>query len=377
MYLIATAIDLFAGVGGLSLGAARAGFDVKLAVENDKHAMAAHAINFPKTRHLSADVSTLTGAELLKEAGLEAGQLDVLMGGPPCQGFSIIGNRNVDDPRNDLFSKFFDLVTEARPKIFIAENVCGILDEQYQATLELALHSVEGTYKLLPPLVIKASDYGAATVRKRVFFIGYLPNEVCDFSHADFERRKVTDIVTVSEALTGLPVRVNDDWIEEKESWRQIADLDRTTFFNKASGEIPSNVGDLGSLFLYRNHHIVSGCFGTRHTNVVRNRYDKLAHGEKDAISKSVRLNPMGLCPTLRAGTAADRGSYQAVRPIHHSEARVITPREAARLQGFPDWFQFAPTKWHSFRQIGNSVSPIVGEAITSVVRKKIQDYYG
>jgi DNA (cytosine-5)-methyltransferase 1 len=95
--------------------------------------------------------------------------------------------------------------------------------------------------------------------------------------------------------------------------------------------------------------------------------------GEKDEISKTVRLKADGLCPTLRAGTDASRGSYQAVRPVRPTAARVITPREAARLQGFPDWFQFAPTKWHSFRQIGNSVSPFVAEAVLAVLADSLR----
>ncbi|MCL0160516.1 DNA cytosine methyltransferase, partial [Klebsiella pneumoniae] len=83
-----------------------------------------------------------------------------------------------------------------------------------------------------------------------------------------------------------------------------------------------------------------------------------------DKISRSQRLDPNGFCPTLRAGTGSDKGSYQAVRPIHPTQARVIAPREAARFHGFPVWFRFHPTKWHRFRQIGNSVSPLVSEAM-------------
>ena len=96
----------------------------------------------------------------------------------------------------------------------------------------------------------------------------------------------------------------------------------------------------------------------------------QLKPGEVDSVSKSYRLKYKGFCPTLRAGTGSDKGSYQAVRPLHPTENRVITPREAARLQGFPDWFQFHSTKWHSFRQIGNSVSPILAEHILRVVKE-------
>ena len=113
---------------------------------------------------------------------------------------------------------------------------------------------------------------------------------------------------------------------------------------------------------------------GTRHTDDVKRRFKALKYGEVDATSKAIRLDPDGFCPTLRAGTAKDKGSYQAVRPIHFDRPRVITAREAARLQGFPDWFVFHSTKWHSFRQIGNSVSPIVAEAILAKIFANLSD---
>ena len=101
-------------------------------------------------------------------------------------------------------------------------------------------------------------------------------------------------------------------------------------------------------------------------------RFAETKPGKREPISRTVRLDPNGLCNTLRAGTGRDHGAHQALRPIHPTEDRVITPREAARLQGFPDWFQFHPTKWHSFQQIGNSVSPIVAERILLVVKKSL-----
>ena len=160
-------IDVFAGVGGLSLGAMRAGFDLALAVENDLHAAKAHQANFPKNNHSTADVATLDGAALLAAAGLEAGALDGLIGGPPCQGFSVIGPRRASDTRNSLFRKFHELVVQCRPKFFVAENVLGILDTQYDDIREQAFALVRGDYVLLPPMRFKASDYGAPTSRER------------------------------------------------------------------------------------------------------------------------------------------------------------------------------------------------------------------
>ena len=169
-------IDLFAGVGGLSLGAARAGFTVALAVERDKHALAAHTKNFPKSNHLDADIRRLTGEKLLQAAGLKAGKLDGLIGGPPCQGFSIIGHRRAADSRNNLFQKFFSLVAECRPKFFVAENVLGILDEQYDRIRREAFALVDD-YVVLKPMKFKASDFGAATSRERAFSSAIFPTQ--------------------------------------------------------------------------------------------------------------------------------------------------------------------------------------------------------
>ena len=142
-----------------------------------------------------------------------------------------------------------------------------------------------------------------------------------------------------------------------------------SSFFNdRAQSHIPHGVGDEFAIDAFNEAGYTSGCFGTVHGPDIAARYHNLKPREKDPISKSVRLDFDGFCPTLRAGTGSDKGSYQAVRPIHPSQPRVITPREAARLQGFPDWFLLHPTKWHSFRQLGNSVSPIVAERILTAI---------
>ena len=131
-------------------------------------------------------------------------------------------------------------------------------------------------------------------------------------------------------------------------------------------------MGDRAALRRLRKSNEVSGFLGTVHGAEIAGRYAGVETGKSDPVSKSPRLDLDGFCPTLRAGTGPDRGSFQAVRPLHPTEARVITPREAARLQGFPDWFQFDPTKWHSFRQIGNSVSPILAERIFAVIARAL-----
>ncbi|WP_394794889.1 DNA cytosine methyltransferase [Armatimonas sp.] len=367
-------VDLFAGVGGMSLGAARAGFSVALAIENDRYALKAHKSNFPNTDHWDKDVSLISGAEILARLGLSAGELDGIIGGPPCQGFSDMGHGEVDDPRNQLFVKFFELVSECRPKFYIAENVPGILNNKYATIRETALERLAGQYHSLPPLKLNASEFGAPTTRERVFFIGYRQDAVDEITQQDIEGAQANYVITVAHALQGLPEVIDPSWQKASQGWQVVEELPATFFYDRVTGVIPTGVGNKEAITTYCEDRKASGFLGTRHSPSVQQRYRDLEQGEKDDISKSVRLRLGGFCPTLRAGTSAEKGSYQAVRPIHPIQSRVITPREAARLQGFPDWFQFDETKWHSFRQIGNSVSPLLAEKVLNIMVDRIRE---
>jgi len=365
-------IDLFSGAGGLSLGAARAGFSVCGAVEIDPHAIETHQRNFPNARHISTNVSDLTGKDLRKILSLNNGDLTGIIGGPPCQGFSEIGTKNKDDPRNDLFPEFFRIVHEAHPKFFLAENVPRIMHESNAPIIRKALSYVQKDYNLVADLTITASDYGAPTIRTRSFFFGSLKGEIDPLTKDDFLPPSNIRKVTVKDALAGLPEKIDPEWRSEDESWQHVDRYGSGYFASRLHGHVPPGMGEQSSVKRLTRERLVSGCFGTVHTKDVLKRYADLKPGQWERISRTVRLDPMGFCPTLRAGTGRDHGSHQALRPIHPTEDRVITPREAARLQGFPDWFQFSPTKWHSFRQIGNSVSPIVAERIMTVIKNSM-----
>lgn len=363
-------IDLFAGVGGLSLGVARAGFKVAAAVDTDPHAITAHQVNFPNSKHLRLNVGSLSGKQLLAQAGVKWNHLAGLVGGPPCQGFSSIGHRATNDARNSLFLDFFRLVTETNPIFFLAENVPGILADRNKAFVSKALAAIPSRFVLVGPIVVDASKYGAPTKRQRVFFFGFNPNRMERLKTDDFAPDDIDD-VRVGDALTALPA-LRPSWQSEEQSWRAVGELSETEYTRRIVNQIPRGVGNKEAIELYQSKRLVSGFLGTLHTEETIERFNALGPGEADAVSKGIRLDRNGYCPTLRAGTAADRGSYQAVRPIHPTSPRVISPREAARLQGFPDWFQFHATKWHAFRQIGNSVSPIVAEYLLSVIRASL-----
>lgn len=374
-------IDLFAGAGGLSLGAARAGFDVIAAVELDSHAISSHITNFPHTTHIQKDIMTLSGAELLSLSGIRIDQLTGIIGGPPCQGFSSIGHGDVNDMRNLLFVKFFKLVGELQPAFFVAENVPGIMNDKYSQIREEAFKYIKN-YTLLSPIRINANEYGAPTTRTRIFFIGYRKDiRINPLTVEDIENMKVptAERTTVRSALEGLPSNIHysancsgEKKIEKNYLISNINYTQSQFFYRRVTGLLPDNVGNKEYINLYFHKHIVNGCLPTKHSSKVRKRYAKLEYGQQDKISKSVKLNPDGFCPTLRAGTGPEKGSFQAVRPIHFEFSRVITPREAARLQGFPDWYKLPETIWHSFRQLGNSVSPIVAERILSAIYQKL-----
>lgn len=369
-------IDLFAGAGGLSLGACRAGFTLTCAVELDKQAVNTHKANFPNAVHLKKDIMKITKKEILDAQNL--GQVDGIIGGPPCQGFSSMGQGNVNDIRNKLFIRFFEIVKQFKPKFFVAENVPGILNPKYNDIREKALNYVR-EYTILDPLEVVANEYGAPTSRKRIFFIGYLPNKVKHLAIEDFLRKKISidKQIHVGEALFGLPEKIDYDKFKSGEykirqccmDYMRVSD---NYFYDRVIGMIPDGVGDNETIEKYKKNNIVTGCYPTKHSTEIIERYTRLGNGKQDKISKSQKLKKDGFCPTLRAGTGPEKGSYQAVRPIHYAEPRVITPREAARLQGFPDWFLMPHTIWHSFRQIGNSVSPIVAEQILSTIFSKL-----
>ncbi len=363
-------IDLFAGVGGFSLGAARAGFDVAAAIDLDTQAYETHKTNFVNSQHARRDVKTLSGAQVRTLARLNGQRLEGLVGGPPCQGFSTMGRMRKNDARNKLFFHFFRLVSELKPLFFVVENVPGILDPKYSVLREESFRLVEREYEMLPAFGLSAATFYAPTERTRIFFVGCAKDAGFKFREPDFAAKAPEKKTDVRTAFEGLPDVISPEWRSERHLWQQITKPN--SLFGKAINAFADGIGSEAALERFTNRSEVSGFLATKHTPEVVDRFENLEPGKVDAVSKFPRLRWNGTCPTLRAGTASDRGSYQAARPIHPDHPRVITTREAARLQGFPDWFVFHPTKWHSFRQIGNSVSPLVSEGILAVVHHAI-----
>lgn len=345
-------VDLFCGTGGFARGAERAGLSVALSVDIDPNLTFSHKHNFPKAKLLLKDISPMTGAELEQEAG---GQIDGIFGGPPCQGFSTIGKRDPLDVRRKLLDHYFRLVSETAPKFFIMENVQGLMSPTQRPELDEALKRVRKHYDIVEPQVFDASEFGAATKRKRVFVVGTHKDKCDPITLNELEEYKAP-ATTVRQAIGDL---VRADFVEEDGKGFDVWQLDGT-----ASNYAKS---------LRNDDKKTTGLRATVHTPEVTKRFGKVPQGKMDEIGRHPRLHWDGQCPTLRAGTGADKGSYQSVRPIHPDENRVITVREAARLQGFPDKHQFHPTTWHSFRMIGNSVAPLMAEAIFRTILSGMQ----
>lgn len=341
------AVDLFCGTGGFSRGAIAAGFDVVAAFDIDPNLTYSHHYNFPDTKLYLEDVSQLTGADILAKTG---GDIDLMFGGPPCQGFSMMGKRQADDPRRELLSHFFRLVSEVKPAVFVMENVEGLLFGEAKNVLDDAVRYVSD-YTVLEPVVLDASDFGAATKRKRAFVFGYDPTR-CSAITKQLIFGSKTKAANVADALSGLSSCKSVDHDEGFDVWRLGKNIRLSKYARRLASE----------------DRLFTGNQPTIHSDHVVARFATVQPGKIDSVGRHPRLKLNGQCPTLRAGTGADKGSHQSLRPIHPVEHRVITVREAARLQGFPDRHRFHPTIWHSFRQIGNSVSPLIAQIVLSVV---------
>jgi DNA (cytosine-5)-methyltransferase 1 len=363
--------DLFCGAGGFSLGAHLAGFHTAFAVDCDKDLTSSFRTNFPSANLLIKDLSAIGPKQLLEEVKIKPGELAGIIGGPPCQGFSIIGHRDADDPRNGLLAKYFDFVAYASPAFFIMENVPNIMSEQYKAIVESGLARVRDKYTIVGPLLVDASRYGAATKRIRAVVVGYDPTRVNALTEADIKALEVSEIATVHHAIHDLPDPQDDT---DGDGWHDYLSTPKSgsegEYARRARQNPPAGLSTVD--YHAKAGKTVSGLQNTVHAPRIVERMDAMTPGGIDKTSKAKKLTWTAPCIVIRAGTGKERGSHQAVRPIHPAKSRVITVREAARIQGFPDWFQFHDTKWHSFRMIGNSVSPYVSQSLLSLLKARL-----
>jgi DNA (cytosine-5)-methyltransferase 1 len=375
------AIDLFAGAGGLSLGFEQAGFDVVAAVEIDPIHCAVHDYNFPNCRTICADISALTGAEIREKANLEALDIDVVVGGAPCQGFSLIGKRALDDPRNALVSHFVRIVSELRPKYFVFENVKGLTIGAHRRFLTELMNEMEriGYDVARDYKVLNAAEYGVPQDRRRLFLLGarrgfrlpQYPEPMTRPPRPDSKRPllKLPPTPTVAHAIGDLPRIARRKDVLTIDSIR--ADLAKASAYARELRGLERAQDDFSYPRLY-DAKVLTGSLATKHTELSIKRFRETKPGEVEPVSRFLKLDPKGISNTLRAGTNSDKGAFTSPRPINPYEPRCITNREAARLHSYPDWFRLHVTKWHGFRQIGNSVPPKLARAIGAQVMEAL-----
>lgn len=369
-------IDLFSGAGGLSLGFEQAGFDVAAAIEVDPVHCAVHKFNFPNSTIIPQSVEKLSAKDIRNAAGIGDQQVDCVFGGAPCQGFSLIGQRALDDPRNRLALDFVRIVSDLNARTFVFENVKGLTVGKHRKMLDelVAEFTAAGYQVRMPWKVLNAGHYGTPQNRERLILIGARNNEAMP-EYPD----PTTNIKGKSKKFEGL-----EDGPSCADAMGDLPDAD---LFRTLIGSDAVKTFRYGQPSLYAaklrclsneawhygyardwNPALLTSSARTEHTNISRQRFASTEPGSVEPISRFFKLPQDSVSNTLRAGTDGARGAFTSPRPIHYRYARCITVREMARLHGFPDWFRFHVTKWHGARQIGNAVPPPLARAIADCI---------
>jgi DNA (cytosine-5)-methyltransferase 1 len=368
------AVDLFAGAGGMTLGFEQAGFDVLAAVELDPIHASVHEYNFPFWTTICRSVSETSAQEIRELSTIGDRDIDVVFGGPPCQGFSLMGKRDLGDERNSLVFNFLRLVLDLQPKYFVMENVRGMTIGKHRKVLETVMAEFEshGYQVKQNPQVLNAAHYGVPQNRQRLFLLGCrqdltLPQYPKAITH---QKADLPQAPTVAEAIGDLPEANHYPELKLRD-WVVASYGEPSPYARKL--RTPSLVKDNYAYGRKYPAELLTCSRRTNHTAETIARFEQTIPGKSDRISHFYRLDLAGLCTTLRAGTASNHGAFTSPRPIHPLTPRCITVREAARLHSYPDWFRFHATKWHGFRQIGNSVPPLLAQAIAQEIIKALK----
>ncbi|WP_182186693.1 DNA cytosine methyltransferase [Pectinatus frisingensis] len=359
-------IDLFSGCGGLSLGFIKAGYAVKKAVEFDADIAKTYKMNHPEVDVIVDDIRNIEQSGVFK-----AGDADVIIGGPPCQGFSMAGarirNGFINDLRNYLFKHYFNVVKTVKPKVFVMENVKGIMTMQDGKIFEEILRIFSDSEMLngepykLHYKVVKAVDFGVPQKRERMIIIG-TRNDAFDFDELWNQTKEEIlrdyphyfDTVTVQDAIGNLGGTTADGVIENPKP-----DTEYQRYLAADANELTNHTR-------------------TNHTKITVDRMSRVANGENftalEETINSVHSGSYGrLCWDEQAPTITTRFDTPAGgRFIHPIEDRTLSPREAARIQSFPDDFIFYGNKTSICKQIGNAVPPKVSYFLARLISKII-----
>lgn len=337
-------IDLFCGCGGLSLGLEQAGFSIVLGIDNCKDALSSFRRNHSGAEIYQADLAQLKFTELPVQ------DVDVIVGGPPCQGFSISGKRNPDDPRNLLYVAFVDAVAYYKPKAFIMENVPNLASMSGGKIRDTIIAEFSELGYTLSYEIMLASDYGVPQNRRRFVLVGLLNG--CQYKFPEPTHASSEDKITTSEAISDLPECELDNGAE---------------YTLPPLSKYQSKMRD-GSKGVF-NHQI------TNHTKRTRAIIALVPDGGnyKDLPVEYQRTRRVNIAWTRfssnKPSLTIDTGHRHH---FHYKFNRVPTVRESARIQSFPDTFIFEGSKTSQYRQVGNAVPPLLGRALGEALLKQI-----
>jgi len=357
-----TVIDLFCGAGGLSEGFRQAGFHVLAGNDFFEAAGETYAATHPESTFIPGPVQDLTANKLLGAAKLFPGELDVLVGGPPCQAYSVYNHqRGTHDERANLFREYLRIVEELQPKWVVMENVTGITSIDGGEVVETIRREFARLNYRVEFKTLKAEEFGVPQERRRVFFIGTRTDAPILFPQPT-HGPGLKKFTTIWDAIGDLPVLENGedlgvtDYAAEARGWYQ-------KYIRKGSKQVHNHSAPkLGAVNIERMRHIPQG--GSWRDIP----FDLLPEGMKrakrsDHTKRYGRMKPDGLSCTVLTKCDVHWGAY-----IHPIQNRAITIREAARLQSFPDWFVFRGSKTDQYTQIGNAVPPLLGKKVAEAL---------
>lgn len=359
-------VELFAGSGGLGTGFINAGFNIISANDIWEPAGKTYVANHPNVKYIVKDIAQLTGDELLEGTGYSKNDVDVIIGGPPCQGFSTLGKRFIDDPRNKLFKEYVRIVNEIKPKFFVMENVSGILSMEDGKVLKNILKSFNDIGYKLKFKLLNAAEYGVPQQRERTIFIGTRTNidiKYPEKTHSLTNNKSLKKALTLWDAIGDLP---------------QSDEEEITNYTCEPTNEYQKKIRNGATKIL--NHK------PTTHNTKAKNMMKYIPMGKsvwdvKDSIPKEY-IPTSGYGNTYARLNANEPGMtitrnfscISSSRCIHPYLNRGLTAREAARVQSYPDDYKFLGSKTDIHIQIGNSVPPLLGEVIGKTIKEMLDE---
>lgn len=362
-----TVIDLFCGAGGLSEGFRQAGFHVLAGNDFNEVAGQTYAATHHDAVFLNGPIQDITAKKLLAESGVAKGDLDCLIGGPPCQAFSVYNHqRGMHDLRSHLFREYLRLVMGLSPKWIVMENVRGILSVGGGEAVRAIQSGLNDLGYRVEMRTLKTEEFGVPQERRRVVFIGTRTNFPIHFPEPTHGVNRES-FVTIKQAISDLPPLKNGEAIGSTAYSKKTAS-DYQREMRQRSALIHNHAAPkLSAVNLERMKHIPPG--GSWRDIPINLLPEGMKRARRcDHTKRYGRMTWNGLACTILTKCDVHWGAY-----IHPDQDRAISVREAARLQSFPDWFQFEGSMTDQYVQIGNAVPPLLGKSIAMAILKASQ----